>query len=58
MDKHFLNMRGFRAKQRNAYENQAHSITIFVLRRKFFIFADIFMLVLLIGFGPFRMRVS
>lgn len=37
MDKHFLNMRGFRAKQRNAYENQAHSITIFVLRRKFYI---------------------
>lgn len=40
MDKHFLNMRGFRAKQRSVYENQAHSITIFVLRRKFFIFAD------------------
>lgn len=42
MDKHFLNMRGFRAKQRNVYENQCHSITNFVLRIKFCIFADFY----------------
>ena len=38
MGKRFLNLRRFKTKQRNVYENQAHNSNIFMLRRKFCIF--------------------
>lgn len=42
MDKHFLSLRRLWTRQRNIYENQAHSINIIALKRKFCIFANLY----------------